>query len=688
MRKIVLFLACLLGAMSLSAKDANEEVKDSTVRSYKLGEVEITSKVATSTDSKLLTNKVSADQMQTAHRQNVTDALNLLPGITVTEAGARNEGTVYLRGYSLLQTPVFYDGVPIYVPYDGNVDVNRFTTFDLSQIAVSKSLTSVLYGPNTMGGAINLISRKPMKAFEVRGISGLKYSDEGLNGYNTSVNVGSAHEKYYVMGSLSYMKDKFTTLSKDFEATTYEDGGRRENSESHDFKFSAKAGYTPNATDEYSINVIAQNAQKGIPPSISGGQFRKYPKYDKTSVYYRSKTDLGEYLKLNVGAYYDSYYNIMAQYDDNTYTLQNTKKAFNSVYDDYSLGGFANLATNYFKNNELKFALYEKYDSHKEHNQSIDANSETGQNAVAGEPIQRYLDNTYSIGLEDVYTLNKYLDVIAGLSYSYRGNNKAQDYGTNVFTGEKNVLYNFPTGSDDAFNYQLAAVIHPATDHKIVISASRKSRFASMKERYSSKFGSQIPNPDLGTEFSWAYDITYTGSVSKMFQYEVSLFRNNLDNAIYQVTEGTASDGTPIYQNQNVAKAVFEGYEVSMSLQPVEYITLGTNYSYIYRENKYDKSMKYVDVPNHKVVAYGDFGLPKWDAKLHVGFQACSKRYVTSDGKTLPGFGLLDASLISKVWKGFKVETGVRNLLDKNYYLTVNYPREGRTFYSSVIYNF
>ena len=49
------------------------------------------------------------------------------------------------------------------MPYDGYVDPGRFTTFDLAEVNVTKGYTSLLYGPNAMGGAINLISRKPVK---------------------------------------------------------------------------------------------------------------------------------------------------------------------------------------------------------------------------------------------------------------------------------------------------------------------------------------------------------------------------------------------------------------------------------------------------------------------------------------------------------------------------------------------
>ncbi|KAA6330337.1 Colicin I receptor, partial [termite gut metagenome] len=503
---------------------------DSLSKVYSLGEIEVFGNQA----GKSMVNKVNSQQLREFNKDNVTEAINLLPGLSITDAGARNEGQLYLRGFNLLQTPIFYDGIPIYVPYDGNVDISRFTTLDLSQITVSKALTSVLYGPNTMGGAINLVSRKPVKEFEVSAISGVRFSESGLNRYNVSGNIGSKTDKFYMLGSFSYLKSQFASLSNKFTPGPNEDGGRRENSGTKDLKFSAKVGYTPNSTDEYSLNFIIQEAQKGIPPAIEGNMFRSYPEYDKKSLYYKSKTYLGKQTFADVTAFYDNYHNIMSQFDDNKYLLQNTNRAFRSVYDDYSLGGSVNLTSTYFKNNLLKLALYEKYDSHKEHNAGIPANETTGQVEKTGEPVQKYLDNTFSIGLEDVYTINTYVNVIAGLNYSYRGNNKAQEYGTHYETGDKNVLFDFPTGSDGAFNYQLSAIIKPAVSHEISFSASRKSRFASQKERYSSKFGSQMPNPDLKSEFSWIFDLTYKGEIQSVFQYEISLFRNNIDNAIYQ----------------------------------------------------------------------------------------------------------------------------------------------------------
>jgi iron complex outermembrane receptor protein len=674
--------------MCLSGFIYGQTPTDTVSAVYRLGEIEISgSRIGQS-----IGGKISAGQLRQFNRDNATEALNLLPGLSITEAGARNEGQIYLRGFNLLQIPVFYDGIPVYVPYDGNVDINRFTTYDLSQISVSKAGASVLYGPNTMGGAINLVSRKPVKPLEVWGVTGAKLSGDGLNGYNTAVSVGSKKEKFYWLGSLSFLKQNFGSLSGDFVPGKNEDGGRRENSETGDFKFSVKAGYTPNGKDEYSLNFILQNAEKGIPAGVEGNQFRSYPEYDKKSLYYRSRTALSSEATVDVTAFYDNYYNIMSQFDDSTRTTQNKGSAFNSIYDDYSAGGSVNLAVNLCEGNLLKVSLYEKYDSHKEYNASIPANEATGQTFKEGEPEQEYRDNTFSAGVEDLLSVNEYLDVTAGMNYSYRSNIRAQEYGTHYETGEKNVLFDFPSGADKAFNCQLAAILKPAVGQELTLSASRKSRFASQKDRYSSRFGSVMPNPNLKSEFSWLFDLTYRGDINPAFRYELSVFRNNIDNAIYQVTipGEYQSDGvTPMYQNRNTGKSFASGCEISFGCRPARAISIGGSYSYIYRENKEDKSLKFTDVPAHKGILFGKFGLHSLPGVfLHLDWEANSSRYYTSNGETLPGYGLLNAKISAEIRSGFSVEAGVKNAGDKNYALAFNYPREGRTFFLALAYDF
>ena len=101
----------LTASMRLGAQELNQI--DSVKNYFEIQEVNIQGKKKN--EGPLHT--VNADQMQKFNMFNVSDAVNMLPGVSITQMGARNEGSFMLRGFNSLRTPVFYDGVPIYVPY-------------------------------------------------------------------------------------------------------------------------------------------------------------------------------------------------------------------------------------------------------------------------------------------------------------------------------------------------------------------------------------------------------------------------------------------------------------------------------------------------------------------------------------------------------------------------------------------
>ncbi len=681
----------IAGAVLLSANlFAQEQTKaDSLQKYYDIQEVQILGKEKNEGP----VHKINSQMIRDLNKLNVVDAVNLLPGVSITQMGARNEGSILVRGFNSLRTPVFYDGIPIYTPYDGNFDLSRFTTFDINSISVEKGLVSVQYGPNTMGGAVNVISRKPLKTLDIDGQTGIGFADgTGANSYFTSLNIGTRQNKYYIIGSASILKVDNFLVSRKFDFTELQPSLERRNSESMDVRLSAKFGYTPNTTDEYSFSIISQNAGKNISPSAlntGNSNWRDYPVYDKKSMYVKTKTLIAPKTFLNLTGYYDTYYNKMKQYDDDTYTLLNKNSSFSSVYDDYSLGGILNLTTEAVKNNAITLSVNNKYDSHKEHNEEIAADTANGQKFKAGEPEQKYRDNTFYVGLEDVVTISSFLKAVIGVSYNSRSNIKAQEYGTHYITGEKNVLYDFPKGSDNAFDYKGGVIIEPVKDHLITLSASKRSRFASQKERYSSRFGSQVPNPDLKSEYTWAYDVTYSGKVGAKLNYEVSGFINNVRDAIFARTVGIQDNGSPISQNVNIGKAVFQGYELAVGYMPVKNVTLGANYSYIDMKDKTkDSNEKFVDVPNHKMMAYTKLEVPCLHSVLNINMEFYGKRYTTSTGDQAPEFTLVNAKLSVNIIKGVNFDFGVRNLFDRNYYLSYGYPKEGRSFISALNYHF
>jgi len=250
---------------------------------------------------------------------------------------------VYVRGFDLRQTPLLLDGIPVYVPYDGYVDLARFTTFDLSEVKVSKGYTSLLYGPNAMGGAINLISRKPVKSFEVNGATGWL-----SGGYRSDLHVGSRLEKWYFPAGISRLNRDSFPLSKSFTPSKNEEGGWRNNSYSRDDKVDVKVGYTPTKNSEYAIGYIYQHGTQGTPvytgtdtlnSQFKSPRFWKWPYWNKQSLYFLSNTAVARNQYIKTRPYWDQFRNGLDSYDNNTYTTITRPYAFRSIYNDYTFGG-------------------------------------------------------------------------------------------------------------------------------------------------------------------------------------------------------------------------------------------------------------------------------------------------------------------------------------------------------------
>lgn len=84
--------------------------------------------------------------MKAPDKQNVAQALSVVPGVVLQKSGSRNEEQVKVRGFDSRQVPVYFDGVPIYVPYDGNLDLARILTNNLGQLKFPKGIRRCFRG--------------------------------------------------------------------------------------------------------------------------------------------------------------------------------------------------------------------------------------------------------------------------------------------------------------------------------------------------------------------------------------------------------------------------------------------------------------------------------------------------------------------------------------------------------------
>lgn len=149
-----------------------------------------------------------------------------------------------------------------------------------------------------LGGALNLVTRKPTEAFEYEARSGVALAGQpGYNGYNASLLVGGATQRYYWLASGTQTRTDKWELSEDFTPTPSENGGVRDHSESGNWGVNLKFGVTPNATDEYSLSYSGiwgeKNATLSTIDTIASQRNWRWPYWNLQSLYFLSNTSLG-----------------------------------------------------------------------------------------------------------------------------------------------------------------------------------------------------------------------------------------------------------------------------------------------------------------------------------------------------------------------------------------------------------
>jgi len=660
MSKTLLIALIMMLPFESMAQVANSKATNDSLATafFQLGEVRITT-----FRKSVIKDRITQRAMEMQNKTEVSRALQLLPGVTLTASGPRNESMVSVRGFDLRAVPVYMDGIPVYVPYDGYVDLARFTTFDLSAIDVSRGFSSLLYGPNSLGGAINLISRKPIKKIEYDGALGMI----NTNGYRGNLNLGSNLGHYYFQAGYSYLHRDSYRMASGFIARSTEDGGERDNSYRTDQLIHFKAGWTPNARHEYVLGYRYQKGEKGTPvyagddqmnPLWAKPRFWQWPVWDKETYYFLSDTKLNDTDYIRSRIYYDTFKNTLNSFDDASYTTQTKPYAFQSLYDDYTYGGSFVFGTAVLPKNVMKFSVHYKSDVHRENNRN--------------EPVRHFKDNTGDFAIENVYTINRKLTLIPGMGYSIRKNDTAED-----FNSATQISSDFEkTAASTAWNGQLGVFYYGTENQKASFTIAHRTRFATIKDRYSYRMGTAIPNPGLKPEKAVNCDLSYSGVFFKALSTQFSIYYSRLTDAILSVNNVAPGKS----QMQNTGTSEFKGVEVCFKYDVREKLAVGGNYSYIERRNISNPTVLFTDIPNTKVFLYSQYK-PIQPIQLLLSSEFNSSRNSTSYGTKAAGFTLVNATVSGRVWRYTSVEAGINNIFDKNYMLVEGYPEEGRNFF-------
>ena len=650
------FVALCISFIAVQPLLAQQQPAGSEPGVFHLGEVVVTGAAETVTQVTTV-ETVDREMLDLTNAKDVSQALDTLPGVFISK-GARNEAYINVRGFNQRYVPIFYDGIPLYIPNDGYTDPSQLPTGNISQITLTKGAASTLYGPNTMGGVINIVTMKPQEPFE--GSYGVEVDENGVSG---SLNLGSRMGRFYVMAGASGLDFHDYKMSDDFSPIRsplgfrgyFENGGKRDNSDMQSVAGNFKAGFMPADGHEYAVGVQHVKSERGLPPNIyttESQRFWRFSEWEKTTYYFIGDSKITEGLTANTRLYYDTYYNVLDAYDDATYTAQVRPSSFHSTYDDYTPGGSLVLRTTYIPRNTLSFAFHYKDDVHQEQDN-------------LNLPWEKYEAETFSYGLEDNIKITDNLGLVLGGSYDVQ---KPKDANGGPLRDD-----------DDAFNGLGGLVYNFSDATKVHGSVASKTRFPTLKELYSSYLGTAIPNPNLEKEESVNYEVGVERPLPWKSYAGLALFYSDVKNLIVRTTVG----GRDFYNN--IGKGVYQGFEVSFRTEALPRNTLEAHYTYLDAEDRSDNrtSDHLREAPKNQIYFSDLFKVNDWVSlfgKLQYNTgQWDQKRNL--EWVRLGGYWIFDLKAMIEIHKSLVAEVGVRNLLDEDYETAYGFPREGRTFF-------
>jgi iron complex outermembrane receptor protein len=687
MYRIVVALTCLAAPLSALAQGATGGDV------YTLGELQVTARARSG--EALGGAVVTGDQMQAYDKQTVDQALSLVPGANASNTGgSRNERVVYIRGFDRFQTTISIDGVRVFLPADNRIDFARFLTADLSEIQVSKGYVSVLDGPGGVGGAINLVTVKPTAPLEAE-VQATGYLNRRLDGeaHLLSGRIGGRAGAFYWQASGAYANRDHFTLPGRFEPTALEDGGKREHSNSRDWRANLKAGWQPNDTDEYSINYVRSKGEKNAPYSVGdagNARFWSWPYWNTDSIAFLSRTRLTDQLTLRARLYRNSFDNLLSAWDTAAQTTQSLPRAFNSYYKDHATGGNVELDYALGERNLLKGAFYVRRDVHHERQDGV-VRTSAGPGLAYHEPWQTNDEFTYSVAGEYTAGLADDVDLVVGASYDWTHLKTANDVNVAVTAGGSVAFQpvNYPLRNNHALNGQAALDWRIGEGSRAHLSVSDRARFPTVFERFSSRMGAAIPNPDVKAERAINYEIGGETLAAPGVKLSGAAFYSDVKDALIQIPVVVPGFGA-VNQTKNAGKGRYYGAEVGVDARLAATLDAGGAVTWIHRKltDPTNPAFRPQGVPDVKVFAYANWRpLPKLSLRPSVEY--AGQRWTVTTAAPLVHYRTGSYTLVNltadyDIAPDVVVTLAVENLGDQLYQLTDGFPEAGRSFYASI----
>lgn len=446
---------------------------------------------------------------------------------------SRGEMEIGVRGSESRQAAVLLDGLPLTIGWDSRTDPSLLPTTGVDQITIVRGLSTVLGGPNTLGGIIRMDVNAPLSqgassAPSLRLGTGMdQYSGRVLSA-NGAVPLAVGNGTLRIRAGITSRERDGFALSGGNPGDGFTGGAAdpgdarnsrlRTNTDMRQLDGFAAVRWDHKSGAYFGVTATGYDAERGVAPEqhVEAPRYWRYPSQTRSLGIISAgtgvqRTPLGfGSLSASVGT---SQQDIeIDTYSNRQYTTVSSKELGAERSDVARIEGTHSLPFNM----QLRLAATSTDVTYDE---TLEAQNPS---SVA----TRYEQKMTSLGAELDLPLYSRLLLSAGV---------AQDESSTPQTGGRTSL-----GTLNKTGWRVGSTFKASDAVRLHASVSERARFAALRELYSGALNRFDPNPELRPETLLGFEagVTLDGGVfaENGLQMQLVGFRHRLDDAVVRIT--------------------------------------------------------------------------------------------------------------------------------------------------------
>jgi outer membrane cobalamin receptor len=679
------------------AKDTLELLRQESLTTFELGELVPSDRERFGPLSR--TYEVTAKDILAQTARNVGEALRFVPGVIYGQGGLQNEGSIIIRGIGHRQGlssndktySVFIDGRPVHEPFLGTVDLFNLPIDNVAKIKIIKGAASAPFGPNTMGGVINIITKQGTSKPTTEAT--ISYEEHNSQDYQISHGGQKDKLRYFVAGSIR--KTNGFPLSDDFTTTPLQpNDDLRIQSDYEKYNVSLNLGYDFTEEDKIAFLGGYYQSKFGIPPPTTGykafqPEFGRFTFWQRYFFDLTGETRVSDSTLLKGKVYFDKFDNDLTFYDDETYSSEATNRFTGaeevSVFDNFLLGSNLQATVEPIDDVTVKAGTFVRWDHVKRQRDTLS-------------PHEKYETLTLDFFTQAEYFPFENLMLSAGLNWDA------------LFTLNSHFDRTDKSKRISAFSPNGSVIYKPWPETRLHTTIANRHNLPTMQNVYGFRAG----NLDVDTEKVFSLEVGATQLFwNKLVEVEATFFYNDAHDIIELKDRSSSIPlepfGTSTVKFDNTDSFTTIGSELLLTLNWYDEFSTRLGYTYVNTDSQgrggsldagrgappLDDDSALLERPKHQVTLLANYESPiGFSGYVQGSYQSDyfdtkalggdPNEFDTNEVIKVQGRFLFNGKIAYEVWKGVKPFLMVENIFDSNYEAIRGYPRPGRRFFFGV----